>query len=75
MSSGDRLDVKALTEVLLPEASRLSAVICVMMDWDDERLKFVERLKSEGLSIRVVCMKQGCKLEGLDASEIIEAYE
>lgn len=74
VEAGQKLDTSALTEVLLPEASRLSAVICVMMDWDDERWQFVERLRSEGLSIRVICMKQGRNLEGLDASEIIEAF-
>lgn len=75
VEAGRRLDTNALKEVLLPEASRLSAVICVMMDWDEERLQFVERLRSEGLSIRVICMKHGRELEGLDASEIIEAFE
>jgi uncharacterized protein (DUF58 family) len=74
VEAGRRIDTQVLSEVLLPETSRLSAVICVMMDWDQGRLRFVRRLSDEGLAIRVICMKPGKHLEGLDATEIIEAF-
>lgn len=72
VESGRSLDTEALNEVLLPQASRLSAVILIMMEWDRERSEFVQRLRSEGLTVRVICMKPGEPMIGLEESERIE---
>ena len=69
---GRRLDMQALRSALLPEAPRLSAVILVMMDWDRERASLVQLLKSHGLAVRVISMRHGCQLDGLEPSEIVE---
>lgn len=69
---GRRLDTQGLQSVLLPEASRLSAVILVMMDWNEERATLVQVLKSHGLAVRVISMRSDRHLDGLDASEIVE---
>ncbi len=69
---GRRLDTQGLQSVLLPEAPRLSAVILVMMDWDDERATLVRLLKSHGLAVRVISMRTDRHLDGLEASEIVE---
>lgn len=69
---GRRLDTQGLESILLPEAPRLSAVIFVMMDWDDERAHLVQGLKSQGLAVRVISMRNDRRLDGLEASEIIE---
>lgn len=72
LEAGDRLDVLALQSVLLPEASRLSAVILVMMDWDRQRSELVKTLKSYGVAVRVICMKTTIRPDELDESELIE---
>ncbi len=74
VEAGHRLDVRALTEVLLPEASRLSAVICVMMDWMMSGCNSSNVSSRKGYRFASVCMKHGRNLKGLDASEIIEAF-
>ena len=72
LESGQFLDIHALESVLIPEASRLSAVILVMMDWDQRRSDLVQRLKSQGLAVRVICMKETSVPDGVDPSEIME---
>ncbi len=72
LESGGRLDMLALQSVLLPETPRLSAVILVMMDWDQQRCDLVQSLKSHGVAVRVICMKAGVRPDGLEASELIE---
>lgn len=72
LEPGNHLDVQALETALIPEASRLSAVILVLMDWDERRSELVQNLKSYGLAIRVICMKPGSRPEQVDESEIIE---
>lgn len=56
VEAGDSLNVAALEQLLLPEAARLSAVILVLLDWDDARAALVARLKSHGLAVRVACL-------------------
>lgn len=72
LESGRFLDIDALESVLIPEAPRLSAVILVMMDWDQRRSDLVQRLKSHGLAVRVICMKESSVPDGVDPSEIME---
>jgi uncharacterized protein (DUF58 family) len=68
----DRLDVGALEAVLLPEASRLSAVVLVMMDWDAERAALVHRLKQHGVAVRVLSVRPERRPEGLAPEEVVE---
>ncbi|WP_434384945.1 DUF58 domain-containing protein [Melittangium boletus] len=53
LESGERLDVDALEAVLLPEASRLSAVLFVVTRWEPERAALVARLEARGVAVRV----------------------
>lgn len=73
VEAGRKLDIGALDAALIPEADRLSAVIMIMMDWDDQRSKLVQRFKAQGLAVRIICMKPGVRPSGVDSSEIIEA--
>lgn len=68
----DRLDVGALESVLLPEASRLSAVILVMMDWDEQRAALIQKLKQHGVAVRVLSVRPGRRPEGLAPDEVVE---
>ena len=68
----DTLDVGALESVLLPEASRLSTIVFVMMMWNPPRLELIQRLRNEGVAIRVICMKKGWYPKGLDPAEVID---
>lgn len=69
---GSRLDMQALKSALLPELPRLSAVVFIMMDWDDARASLVELLKSYGVAVRVILIRNHGQLVGLDRSEIVE---
>ncbi|ATB29755.1 DUF58 domain-containing protein [Melittangium boletus] len=57
IESGERLDVDALEAVLLPEASRLSAVLFVVMDWEPRRAALVARLEERGVAVRVFAVR------------------
>lgn len=73
LESGHRLDTEALLAVLLPQARQLSAVIFVMMDWDQRRSELVQILKSNGLAVRVICLNEkGQPSQDLDPTEIVE---
>ncbi len=71
LESGSRLDFAALEAALLPEAPRLSAVILVMMTWDPKRAALVRQLQERGVAIRVLCLRPGVELTGLDPSEVV----
>ena len=59
---------------MLPEAQNLSAVILVMMEWDEERSKLVERLKDVGLAVRVFMTSPQKRPDELSPDEFVEAF-
>src|SRR5262249_3765893 len=38
---------------------RLSTVICVVRDWDENRRKFVQRLAERGVGVKVILVRDG----------------
>ncbi len=68
----DRLDVGVLEAALLPEASRLSAVILVMMDWDETRAELIRKLKAHGVAVRVLSVRPDRRPQGLAPDEVVE---
>jgi uncharacterized protein (DUF58 family) len=68
----DRLDMTALEAALLPEARKLSAVILVMMDWDDARAELIRKLKAHGVAVRVLSVRPDRRPEGLTPEEVVE---
>ncbi|QRK11428.1 DUF58 domain-containing protein [Archangium violaceum] len=72
IESGERLDLDALEAALLPEASHLSAVIFVVMDWEPSRAALVERLKAHGVAVRVLSVRPDRKPAGLAPEEVVE---
>jgi len=75
LEPGDSLDMQALKSVLLPEAPRLSAVVLVMMDWDESRAGLVRELKQNGVAVRVLCLRPGRTVDGLAPDELVELPE
>ena len=71
LESGDALDVEALEAALLPEASQLSAVIFVVMDWEPSRAALVEKLKAHGVAVRVLSVRPERKPTGLAPEEVV----
>ena len=44
--------------------SRISTVICVMLDWNDTRREFVHRLLGQGVAVKVIILRDGpCTLD------------
>lgn len=72
LQSEDRLDVHALEAALLPEARKLSAVILVMMDWDEARAELLRKLKAHGVAVRVLSVRPDRRPEGLAPDEVVE---
>jgi uncharacterized repeat protein (TIGR01451 family) len=72
LESEDRLDIPALEAALLPEARKLSAVILVMMDWDEARAELLRKLKAHGVAVRVLSVRPDRRPEGLAPDEVVE---
>jgi uncharacterized protein (DUF58 family) len=72
LEPGNRFDLAALEAALLSEAGRLSAVVLVMMDWDERRALLVERLKANGIAVRVLSVRPGRAPTGLAPDEVVE---
>lgn len=71
LEPGDRLDHAALEAALVPEAARLSAVIFLLMDWDERRAAIVQELKKHGVAVRVLCLDAQRPPAGLAPEELV----
>ncbi|MCC6811960.1 MAG: DUF58 domain-containing protein [Deltaproteobacteria bacterium] len=56
IEGGDRLDTALLEAELLPEAPRLSAIVLVFMAWEPRRAALVQKLKDQGVAVRVLLL-------------------
>ncbi len=72
LEPGDRLDLQALEAALMPAVAQLSAVILVVMDWDEPRAQIVHALRSRGVAVRVLCVHPRRRPEGLAPDEVIQ---
>ena len=54
-----RVKMNTVREALAPEAGSLSALVCILMDWDEERRDLVRSLNSLGLATRSIVVKKG----------------
>jgi uncharacterized protein (DUF58 family) len=68
---GDTLDVAALEAALLPEASRLSGVILLAMDWEPRRQALVRELEQRGVAVRVVSIRPDRPPVGLRPEQVV----
>ncbi|WP_257463227.1 DUF58 domain-containing protein [Archangium lipolyticum] len=71
LEPGDQLDMEALEAALLPQSSQLSAVIFVVMDWEPSRAALVEKLKANGVAVRVLSVRPDRKPVGLAPDEVV----
>jgi uncharacterized protein (DUF58 family) len=44
---------------ILPDSSRLSAVVCVALDWSSASAEFVEHLHHHGMKVRTIVVRSG----------------
>jgi uncharacterized protein (DUF58 family) len=52
--------------------SRISTVICVMLDWDEPRRAFIHRLRTQGAAVKVIILRDGkCTLDPSVDAELI----
>jgi hypothetical protein len=52
---------------VLEHISVVSGCICVLVAWDEERRKFVEKLQALGLPVRVLLLVPPGRAEGIEA--------
>ena len=57
-----QIDWSSVTLALLPESSRLSAVVCVALDWSSAGTDFVEHLQHHGMRVRTIVVHDGGRL-------------
>lgn len=72
LESGDELNVQGLETVLIPEASRLSSVVFVMLDWEPSRAAVVRNLKRLGVAVRVISVRPGKVPTDLSPEEVVD---
>lgn len=44
---------------LMENLSRISAVICIFLDWNETRRQFVQRLREQGVGLKVIVVRSG----------------
>ena len=52
------VDLAAVDQALRSEAGRLSALICVLMDWDEKRKAMIQSLQALGLATKTVVVRE-----------------
>lgn len=53
----EKIDWDELTATLLPQATQFSAMVLVLLDWDDRRESMVKKLHTRGVSTRVLLIR------------------
>jgi uncharacterized protein (DUF58 family) len=69
LEAGHTLDFAKLEAQLLPEADRLSAVVLVLMGWDEPRAALVRKLRAHGVAVRVLSLDPAQRPVGLEPGE------
>jgi hypothetical protein len=57
VDSSDTEPFNVIEPELLENLSKITTVICVMLDWDDTRRAFVHRLARQGAGIKVIVVR------------------
>ena len=73
LEAGDELDATALEAELLPQARQLSAAVVIVGGWDDGRARLVQRLREEGVALRVLSLDPARPPTDLAPGELWEA--
>lgn len=58
ISPAARIDWSELSATLAPRVAEFTAIVLVLLDWDEARQELVERLRMMGLSVRVFVMRE-----------------
>lgn len=59
VSPGGQIDWSSAALSLLPDSSRLRAVLCVALDWSSASAGFVEHLHHHGMKVRTIVVRDG----------------
>jgi hypothetical protein len=54
-----QVDWQAVTEAIMPEAPRLTAVVALVMNWTPAHAAFVGQLQALGVVVRVIVIRHG----------------
>lgn len=68
------VDWKTLWNELLAEAAKLTAIVVVLLTWDEQRAAFINQLKAVGVGIRMILVSDQESIPtpiGLDAAEFV----
>ena len=63
VGSSNREDFQTLEEEMLEHLSQIALVVCVFGDWDQTRQEFVDRLRDQGIGVKVIVVRdRACTL-------------
>jgi uncharacterized protein (DUF58 family) len=72
VESTEREPFATIEPELLENLSRITTVICVMLDWDETRRAFVHRLASQGAAVKVIVVRDGkCTVDPSVDSDVL----
>jgi uncharacterized protein (DUF58 family) len=67
----DELDVQAAEGMLLPEAGQLSAVLFIVVKWDEKRARLIHAMRDRGVAVRVLILRPTKLDTRLSADELL----
>ena len=77
VDASDAQDFETLEQALMEFLSQITLVICILLDWDEVREGFIERLRAQGAGVKVVIIRdRPCTLpppEGRDVTVLTSA--
>lgn len=57
------------------ELTKISAAVCVLLDWDDSRRRFVRTIAESGCPTKVILVRSGTIRDSIDPDESVEFVE
>jgi len=58
LTHAPRVNLGSVFQVLAPEAGNLSTLVCILMDWEEERRNLVRNLRALGLATQAIVVKE-----------------
>jgi len=65
----------AIAPAVADELAGISSAVCVLLDWDDSRRRFVRTIVESGCPTKVILVRSGAPRDPVDPSESVEFVE
>ena len=65
----------AIAPAVAEELAAISSAVCVLLDWDDSRRRFVRTIVESGCPTKVLLVRSGASSDPVDPSENVQFVE